>query len=104
MDLKPVNVTEHELEVELIGENETILNPIKVRLLADDDVEMAEYIFEHPFLSNPSVYIRTKKGDPLSALKRALKGLQKDYKDFMKAVDGATPADLKKKVPALPEA
>lgn len=94
MDLKPITVTATELEVELIGENETILNPIKVKLLADPDVEMAEYIFEHPFLSNPSIFIRTKKGEPMAALKRALKGLEKEFKDFQKALDGVVPADL----------
>ena len=95
MDLKPITATAHELEVELIGENETILNPIKVKLLADDDVEMAEYIFEHPFLSNPSIYIRTKKGEPISALKRSLKALEKEFKDFQKALDAVVPDDLR---------
>lgn len=95
MELRPISVTDNELEVEVIGENETILNPLKVRLLLDDDVELAEYIIEHPFLSNPKIFMRTRKGDATKALTRALKALQKEYKDFEKAFEDAVPTEQK---------
>ena len=96
MDIKTLESTKDTLEIEVIGENETLLNPLKVKLLLDEDVDLAEYIIEHPFLSTPKVYIRTKKGDPTAALKRALKALHKEYKDFEKALEDAVPADQKK--------
>lgn len=95
MELRTIESSKNVLELEVLGENETLLNPLKVQLLSDDEVELAEYIIEHPFLSNPKVYIRTKKGDPTAALKRALKALTKDFKDFEKALDAAVPADAK---------
>ena len=96
MEIRTLESSKEILELEVLGENETILNPVKVRLLLDEDVELAEYIIEHPFLSTPKIYIRTKKGDPSAALKRALKSLQKDYKDFEKALDSAVPAEMQK--------
>lgn len=96
MEIKTIESSKSILEIEVLDENETLLNPLKVKLLSDDDVELAEYIIEHPFLSNPKVYVRTKKGEPIAAVKRALKALTKEYKDLEKALDAAVPADLKK--------
>ena len=95
MEIKTIESTKDVLEIEVLGENETLLNPLKVKLLADDDVELAEYIIEHPFLTNPKIYIRTKKGEPAAALKRALKALHKEFLDFEKALDVATPKEAK---------
>lgn len=96
MEIRTIESTKTILEVEVLGENETLLNPLKVKLLADEDVELAEYIIEHPFLSNPKIYVRTKKGEASAALKRALKALHKEFKDFEKALDDAVPAESKK--------
>lgn len=96
MEIRTIDSSKEILEIEVLGENETLLNPLKVKLLADEDVELAEYIIEHPFLSTPKVYIRTKKGEPIAALKRALKSLQKEYKDFETALEDAVPAEMKK--------
>ncbi len=91
MEIRTLDSSKDSLEIEVLGENETLLNPIKVKLLADEDVDLAEYIIEHPFLSNPKIYIRTKKGEPSAALKRALKALHKECKDFEKALDEVAP-------------
>jgi DNA-directed RNA polymerase subunit L len=101
MEIRIIDTSSQSLEIEVLGENETLLNALKVKLLEDDAVDLAEYIIEHPDLANPKVYIRTQKGDPVAALKRALKGLHKDYKDLEKALDAATPEDLKKPATAI---
>lgn len=83
MELRAVSITDKEMEIEVLGENETFLNPIKQRLLADKEVDIAEYVIEHPFLSIPKIYFRTKSGaKPTAVLKRTIKALLKDYKDF----------------------
>lgn len=90
-----IRVKKHEgkeLEFEVLGESETLLNPLKQRLLADEDVEVAEYIVEHPLLSVPTVYIRTAKGDPQKALFKAAKALHKDLKEFESQVAAQTQA------------
>lgn len=93
MELKAVNISDKEMEIEVLGENETFLNPIKQRLLADKEVEIAEYVIEHPFLSIPRVYFRTKgAAKPQVVLKRTIKALLKDYKDFEESLQRGLPS------------
>ncbi len=94
MKLNVVSKGEHDLEVEVLGENETLLNPIKQALLADKDVEFAEYIIEHPTLATPKIFLRTKgKAKPEVVLKRTIKGLVAEFDQF----ETAFAAELKKK-------
>jgi DNA-directed RNA polymerase subunit L len=81
--LNVLSHTDNELEVEVHGENETLLNPIKQALLADKDVDFAEYIIEHPSLAVPKIYVRTKgKVKPEVVLKRTIKSLIQEFDTF----------------------
>lgn len=83
MRLNVLNQQKNELEVEVLGENETLLNPIKQALLADKDVEVAEYIIEHPSLAIPRIYVRTRGStNPATVLKRTVKSLIEDFDAF----------------------
>ena len=83
MKLNVVSKTDNELEIEVHGENETLLNPIKQALLNDKDVDFAEYIIEHPSLAVPKIFIRTKgKAKPDVVLKRTIKGLVAEFDEF----------------------
>lgn len=94
MELRVLSHEKNELEIEVLGENETLLNPIKQALLADKDVDFAEYIIEHPQLSIPKVYVRTKGNTkPETVLKRTVKHLVGDFDAF----EDAFVAALKKR-------
>ena len=94
MQLKIISNTANELEIEVVGESETLLNPIKQALLADKDVEFAEYIIEHPSLSTPKVFVRTKgKVKPDVVLKRTIKNLITEVDAF----ETGFAAELKKR-------
>lgn len=81
------------MEVEVLGENETFLNPLKQKLLQDKDVEIAEYVIEHPSLSIPRVYFRVKgNAKPQVVLKRTISALLKEYKEFEDAFLAQLPA------------
>lgn len=83
MELRALTLNDKEMEVEVLGENETFLNPVKQKLLSDKDVDVAEYVIEHPLLSVPRIYIRTKNNvRPQVVLRRTLSALIKEYKDF----------------------
>ena len=83
MQLKLLSHTATEMEIEVHGENETLLNPIKQALLADKDVDFAEYIIEHPSLSVPKIFVRTKgKAKPDAVLKRTIKSLVAEFDEF----------------------
>ena len=94
MKLNVLSKTDHEIEVEVHGENETLLNPIKQALLNDKDVDFAEYIIEHPSLSVPKIFIRTKgKAKPDVVLKRTIKSLIGEFDQL----ENAFAAELKKR-------
>ncbi|KAA0017996.1 MAG: DNA-directed RNA polymerase subunit L [Thermoplasmata archaeon] len=87
MEIKIIKDRANELEIEIIGEDSTILNPIKEKLLEREKVVYAEYSIEHPILSNPKLYIKTKDARPKDELKAALKELQKESKSFRQQVE-----------------
>lgn len=94
MELRVLTMEKNEAEIEVLEENETLLNPVKQALLLDKDVDFAEYIIEHPTLSIPRIYLRTKGNTkPSTVLKRTVKLLVKEYDDF----EDAFVAELKKR-------
>ena len=94
MELKKIKKTKKELEIEIKYENAILLNPITEVLLLDDDVDYASYISDHPEAKKRTLYIRVKKGDPLDILKKSVKKLEKEIKNFSK--DFETKAKSKK--------
>lgn len=94
MQLTVLSKSDNEMEFEVHGENETLLNPIKQALLADKDVEFAEYIIEHPTLAIPKIFLRTKgKVKPDVVLKRTIKSLIAEFDAF----ETGFAAELKKR-------
>jgi DNA-directed RNA polymerase subunit L len=84
MELKTLKKTSKELELEVIGETETLLNPITEVLLENDDVDYASYMADHPEQKKRRLYIRVKKGKPEEVLKKAVKQLENEIKTFSK--------------------
>jgi DNA-directed RNA polymerase subunit L len=84
MELKTLKKTSKELEIEVIGETETLLNPITEVLLDNDDVDYATYMADHPELKKRRLYLRVKKGKPEDILKKAVKQLEDEIKTFSK--------------------
>ena len=96
MDLKKIKKTSKELELEIIGENETILNPITQVLLQNEDVEYAAYMTDSFMSKKRRLYVRVKKGKPEEILKKAVKQLENEVKDFRKNFEGKTKSKSKK--------
>ncbi|MBU0498406.1 MAG: hypothetical protein KKC68_00735 [Candidatus Thermoplasmatota archaeon] len=86
MELKVHRNTKTELELEIINENETILNPIVHKLSNMDDIEYAAFIADHPLSKNRRLFIRVKKGDPKKILEQVVKELQKELEQFEKDI------------------
>jgi DNA-directed RNA polymerase subunit L len=92
MELKTINKTTKQLEIEVIGENETLLNPITQMLLNHKDVEYASTITNHPASSTRRLYIRLKAGTsskPETVLKEAVRDLKKQVISFKKEFEKA---------------
>jgi len=97
MKLEKIKKTSKELELEITGENETMLNPITEKLLQNDDVDYASYIADHPESNKRRLYIRVKNGEPIDLLKKALKEVESELKDFEKNFLGLTSHTKQKK-------
>ncbi len=87
MELKTIKKTAKELEIEITGETETLLNPIAEVLLEYDDVDYASYLSDHPESNKRRLYIRVNKGKPEDMLKKAVKQLEDEIKTFVKSID-----------------
>jgi len=88
MELKTIKKTAKELEIEITGENETILNPITHVLLEHSDVDYAACIADHPLSNKRRLFIRVNKGKPEEILKKTVKQLTEEAKEFSKSLEG----------------
>ncbi len=84
MKINTLKKTKTELELEVVDEDETILNPISHILSENEDVEYAACMVDHPLSNKRRLFIRTKKGKPEEALKKAVKYLEDEIKKFGK--------------------
>jgi DNA-directed RNA polymerase subunit L len=86
LELKLVNKEKDSMEIEILGENETLLEPLKQKLLEDDNVEIATFLMGHPMLESPKLIVKVKSGKPQAALKKAAKALANDFEEFRDVV------------------
>lgn len=60
MEIKVIREEKDELEIEVVGENHTFMNALRDVISTHKDVIRATYKVEHPVLSNPVLYVKTK--------------------------------------------
>jgi len=85
MELNKTKEDSNMIEVELKGESVGFANLIKEELWNNKNVDEAAYIKEHPYMTEPKIYVKMKKkSNPRVALQRAVKGLQVKLKDLEK--------------------
>lgn len=87
MEIKTIKNTKTELDLEITGENETIMTPLSMVLMDDANVGYAACITEHPLSNKRRILIRTTKGTPKTALSNAIKSLQSEIKDFQTHIE-----------------
>ena len=87
MERKRLRDKAKEIEIEVQEQDETILNPLKEKLLQNDDVVYVEYSREHPLLSNPKIYLKVKNGKARETMIKALDELRKEIKDFRSQIE-----------------
>ncbi len=77
---------EGEIEVRIRGETYTLVVPL-VSALHEVGVEFAGYDVPHPLVEEAVVYVRTREGDPIEAVKRALDLLRREYEELRESVE-----------------
>ncbi len=90
MELKLLTKSKDSMEIEITGEDETLLYPLQQKLLEDKSVVFATYDKGHPMLDNPKLIVKVKEGKPQAALKRAAKALTNDFKQFRELFEKAS--------------
>ena len=82
MELKLIAKDDKRIDVEIVGENETLLNLLKQKLLRMEKVQSATYLTGHPLLDNPRIVVEAKTGKPDAHLRQAAKELRETYDEF----------------------
>jgi len=92
MNAKILSKTDDETEVEVEGEDHTLMNVLKDALLRLDYVEAATYDMnpeQSGGQTEPLLYIKTEGGDPLDALQEATDEIQDDAAEFRDAFESS---------------
>lgn len=93
MDLRVIERTEEELEIEIAGEDHTFMNVLKGALLELDEVDAATYDMnpeQSGGQTEPILSIKTVDGaDPLDALRLGAERVNEQLDDFRAAFAAA---------------
>ena len=79
MEMNLISKDKTSMKMEIVGLDETTLHLLIEELLKDDSVLVANYSMGHPQLDKPTIYIKVKSGKPQAALKKASKGIAKEF-------------------------
>lgn len=86
MEVNIIKDTKKEFVFEIIADK-TILNPLKQRLLAHEDVDYAGWDIQHPLLSNPTFYLRVARGPAKKLALQAIEEIKEDLADLRGALE-----------------
>ncbi|MCK5772575.1 MAG: DNA-directed RNA polymerase subunit L [Thermoplasmata archaeon] len=76
----------NSMKMQIEGEGETMLIPLRNQLIKDSAVDFANYNIRHPKLDIPIFNFVVNSGKPQNALKKASKALSNQYKDMLKQI------------------
>ncbi len=92
MNVTILSKEDDEVEVEVAGEDHTLMNALKDSLLRLEEVEAATYDVnpeQSGSKTDPILYVETNEGDPLEAIESAADNLQEDAESFEEEVRAA---------------
>lgn len=82
MNLKVVREDEKTLVLELAGETVSFTNLLGKELWNNKSVSEAASIKEHPYLSQPKVFVKVNKGSPRTALEKTAARIEDQSTEF----------------------
>ncbi len=81
MEMRVLERDKNALKVSIETPDDTVVYPLINELLKDEDVAEAKYSVGHPQLDKPVLYVRTKKGKPQTAIKKAAESLSGQFRE-----------------------
>ncbi len=82
MELKKIKEDKNTLLLEIGKETMTITNALREELWNDSNVIEAAQIREHPYLSEPKIFVKMTKDSSKLAIEKAAKRISKKSKEF----------------------
>ena len=79
MELNIAEKTKDSITVRIKDPNMTLITPILKKLSDDNNVSLLRYVETHPELEDAAIIVRTLKGDPEDALKKAAKAISEYF-------------------------
>ena len=90
MKLRVLKQTGKRLELEVEGEDHSLLNLLTKTMLKMDHVKFAAYRIDHPLVGKPVIIIETDgETPPAEAMKRGLEEIKKLSREFMEKFETA---------------
>jgi DNA-directed RNA polymerase subunit L len=92
MELRVIDKTDGELEIEIAGEDHTFMNVIKGALLETEGVSAATYDMnpeQSGGQTDPILTVKTEDRDPLDALEDAAERVKAQSRAFISAYEAA---------------
>lgn len=89
MDLEVLKSEKNFVEFEIKGEQHSLPNLLKAKLLENPDVSFAAYTLRHPLDKNSVFALRTKSKPAVKALEEACASLLEDLEGFEKSLKKA---------------
>lgn len=85
MELNIVKQEEKSLLLECRGETLTLTEALREHLWSIKAVVESAQIKEHPYLSEPKIFVKVSHGSPSEALGKAAENILEEVKEFKKA-------------------
>ena len=82
MKLNVIRKDKNSILIEVKGESISFVNLLKYELWKDKNVLEAAAIKEHPYMGEPKLLVKVKTGNPLTAIKKAVKNLSLQTKEI----------------------
>jgi len=90
LKLRVLKQTEKRLELEVEGEDHSLLNLLTKTMLKLDHVKLAAYRIDHPLVGKPVIIVETDgKISPAEAIKEGLEEIKKLSKEFIEKFETA---------------
>jgi DNA-directed RNA polymerase subunit L len=86
VEINVLRKEKNEIEFEIVGEDSTLPGLLVHKLNGEAGVDFAAFRTEHPLMHRPRIIVRTKRGDPTTAIGKALDSLAKEVAAFRETV------------------
>jgi len=82
MEINILKEDKKKIEIQIIGEDSTLINALKDELWKQDNVDVVASKVEHPLISNPTLILEVNKKDPRETLIKVADSLQSKFKEL----------------------